>query len=141
MSEVKLSWSSAEVDDARLTVPLEGEIPRGWRTDFETTVKRLGSGEWGEVEVKKDKVRVRDVTPGNEEKLRHHLESVVTQANASHAAREQEKAAKEEDEDDGREGPDAEMTERFRAFAEPAESAGSAGSAGSNNDRAGADDR
>jgi hypothetical protein len=119
MSEIKLSWSSAEVDDARLTVPLEGEIPRGWRTDFETTVKRLGSGEWGEVEVKKDKVRVSDVTPGSEAKLRHHLESIVEQANASHAARQREKAAKEEDEGEKREGPDAEMTERFRAFAEP----------------------
>lgn len=122
MSEVKLSWSSAEVDDARLTVPLEGEVPRHWRTDFETTVKRLGSGQWGEVEVKKDKVHVSDVTPGSEEKLRHHLESVVAQANASHAAREQEKAEKDRhDKGDGdgqnREGPDAEMTARFRAFA------------------------
>lgn len=124
MSEVKLSWSSAEVDDARLTVPLEGEIPRRWRTDFETTVKRLGSGEWGEVEVKKDAVRVSDVTPGSEEKLRHHLDSIVAQANASHAAREQEKAERDQHDKgkgDGqkRQGPDAEMTARFRAFAEP----------------------
>lgn len=126
MSEVKLSWSSAEVDDACLTVPLEGEIPRRWRTDFQTTVKRLGSGEWGDVEVKKDKVQVSEVTPGSEDKLRHHLDSIVAQANASHAAREQEKADKDqqdEDEDDGngkqREGADADMTARFRAFAEP----------------------
>jgi hypothetical protein len=122
MSEVKLSWSSAEVDDARLTVPLEGEIPRHWRRDFETTVRQLGSGEWGEVEVKKDKVRVSDVAAGSEEKLRHHLEAVVAQANAAHAAREQEKADQSDHHGDGDEepqGPDAEMTARFRAFAEP----------------------
>lgn len=122
MSEIKLSWSAAEVDDARLTVPLEGKIPPGWRTDFETTIKRLGSGQWGEVEVKRDRVRVSDVASGSEEKLRHHLEGVVAQANAAHAAREQEKADREaEDEGDGeeRQGPDAEMTARFRAFAEP----------------------
>jgi hypothetical protein len=122
MSDVKLSWSSSEVDDARLTVPLEGEVPRQWRTMFETTVRQLGSGEWGEVEVKKDKVQVRDVTPGSEEKLRHHLESIVAQANASHAALEQEQADRSdehEDEDQKRPGQDAEMTERFRAFAEP----------------------
>jgi hypothetical protein len=124
MSEVKLSWSSAEVDDAQLTVPLDGDIPRRWREDFETTVRRLGRGEWGEVEVKKDKVRVSDVTPGSEDKLRHHLESIVTQANAAHEAREREKAGegredgqqREEDEGEKRQGPDAEMTARFRAF-------------------------
>ena len=121
MSEIKLSWSSAEADDGRLTVPLEGKVPQHWRTDFETTVKQLGSGEWGEVEVKKDKVRVNDVTPGSEEKLHHHLESIVAQANASHAAREQEKARQDEDDGDGegRQGPDGEMTARFRGFAEP----------------------
>ena len=118
MSEIKLSWSAAEVDDGRLTVPLDGKLPRGWRTDFETTVKQLGSGEWGEVEVKRDKIRVRDIAPGSEEKLRHHLESIVAQANASHAAREQEKADHDEEDDEERQGPDAEMTARFRAFAE-----------------------
>lgn len=126
MSEIKLSWTSAKVDDARLTVPLEGDIPRQWRKDFETTVRRLGRGDWGEVEVKKDTVRVSDVSPGSEDKLRHHLESIVIQANAAHEAREREKAgdAREDRDEDGEdegeepEGPDAEMTTRFRAFGE-----------------------
>jgi hypothetical protein len=129
MSEIKLSWSSAEVDDSVLTVPLDGDIQKQWRKDFETTVRRLGHGEWGEVAVKRDKVRVTEVTPGSEEKLRHHLESIVLQANAAQAAREQQEA--DENDEDGedkekgkqREGPDAEMTGRFREFGED-ESAG-----------------
>ena len=94
MDEVTLNWSAAEVKDAKLTVPLEGEIPKGWRKSFERTVKLLGSGDWGEIQVKRDKVRVSDVEPGSEDKLRHHLEAVVAQANADH----------EPDEDEGR-GP------------------------------------
>ena len=84
MDLVTLDWSTAEVKKATLTVALDGDIPKGWRRSFETTVRLLGSGEWGEVQVKKSKVQVRDVEPGNEDKLRHHLEAVVTQANADH---------------------------------------------------------
>ena len=69
--------------------------------------------------LKKQEVRVSDVAPGTEEKLRHFLESVVLQANASRGP----------DEDDCGDGSDAErvdseddrrveMTERFRSFAE-----------------------
>ena len=113
MSAVKLEWESAEVKDATLIVALEGEMPKGWKESFERTVKLLGDGDWGAVELKKGTVRVSDVTPGSEEKLRHHLEGIVAQANAAHA---------EEDDSDGEgeerpDGPDAQMTERFRAFA------------------------
>jgi hypothetical protein len=111
---MNLQWASAEVKDAKLTVELTGEAPRGWKQSFERTVTLLGDGEWGEIQVKKGAVQVSDVTPGSEEKLRHHLEAIVAQANA----------ANEEDEPDGErerdepEGPDAEMTGRFRGFAE-----------------------
>ncbi|HET6865037.1 MAG TPA: hypothetical protein VFH80_03905 [Solirubrobacteraceae bacterium] len=114
MAPVKLSWSAAEVTDARLTVALEGEVPKGWKQSFERTVTLLGDGEWGEVQLKKGSVQVSDVPPGSEDKLRHHLEAIVAQANA--AIEEDDR-----DEDGGgeeRKGPDAEMTERFRAFAE-----------------------
>ena len=73
-------------------------------------VALLGSGEWGEVTLKKDRILVTDVTPGSEEKLKHHLEAVIAQANATI------------EEDEGCEGedqlgdPDAEMTERFRSL-------------------------
>jgi hypothetical protein len=122
MDEVTLNWSTAEVKDAQLTVPLEGEVPKGWRKSFQTTVKLLGSGDWGEIQVKRDKVRVSDVEPGSEDKLRHHLEAVVAQANADHEPDEEvdEDAAPDADESepgagDEDDGPDAEMTRRFRS--------------------------
>jgi hypothetical protein len=108
---MNLEWASAEVSDAKLTVELAGDAPNGWKQSFERTVTLLGDGEWGEIHLKKGKVQVDDVTPGSEDKLRHHLEAIVAQANAAH----------EEDDhqdDDEPEGPDAEMTDRFRAFAE-----------------------
>jgi hypothetical protein len=115
MSSVKLEWASAEVKDSNLTVGLKGDPPKGWKQSFERTVKLLGDGDWGAVALKKGTVRVSDVPPGSEDKLRHHLEAIVAQANAAHEEREAD-----EDEEDGekREGPDAEMTERFREFAE-----------------------
>jgi hypothetical protein len=114
MTTVKLEWASAEVEDGVLTVPLEGEVPKGWKQSFATTVKLLGDGEWGEVKIKKATVQVSDVTPGTEEKLRHHLESIVAQANAAHEAPEETAADGGDDEPTG---PDAEMTGRFRSFA------------------------
>jgi hypothetical protein len=122
MSSVNLAWTSAEVRDATLTVALEGELPKDWKQSFEQTVKLLGDGEWGEVKLKKGAVRVSDVAPGTEEKLRHHLEAIVAQANATHERHEADEAESESEEPDEpdheQDGPDAEMTERFRAFAE-----------------------
>jgi hypothetical protein len=123
MSEVKLSWSQAEVNDAALSVPLDGEVPKGWKQSFERTVVLLGSGGWGEVKLRKGKVLVADVAPGSEEKLRHHLDAVVAQANATLGLDDDDEDEPEDDEDgqdDGedegeRADPDAEMTERFRA--------------------------
>ncbi len=121
MSEVSLDWSAAEVKSAKLTVPLEGDIPEGWEKSFAATVRLLGDGEWGEIEVEGDSVRVSDVESGSEEKLRHHLEAVVIQANADHEPDEGEADSADADEPesgagDEDEGPDAEMTRRFRSF-------------------------
>ncbi len=117
MSEARLDWSTAQVKDGDLTVELDGEIAKGWKKSFKTTVKLLGGGEWGRVEFKKGEVRVAGVAPGSEEKLRHYLEGVVEQANASQSEPDEARA------DDAPEpkGPDAEMTARFRSFAEPSE--------------------
>jgi hypothetical protein len=123
MSEVNLSWSEAEVKDAKLSVPLDGEAPKAWRQSFERTVALLGHGEWGEITVKKDRVLVSDVTPGSEEKLKHHLEGVVAQANATlqeveggeSEGNEDERQAPDQDGGDQRRDPDAEMAERFRS--------------------------
>jgi len=121
MSEVSLDWPSAEVKRSKLTVPLEGDIPKGWKKSFEATVLLLGRGDWGEIRLKRDGVQVSDVEPGSEEKLRHHLESVVAQANADHEPEESEEEAADADEPeseatDDDDGPDAEMTQRFRSF-------------------------
>ncbi|HYB28425.1 MAG TPA: hypothetical protein VEF89_17555 [Solirubrobacteraceae bacterium] len=77
MAPIKLSWSEAEVKDAKLVVPLDGDAPKGWKQSFERTVQLLGGGDWGEIRVKKDKVLVADVTAGSEAELKHHLEGVV----------------------------------------------------------------
>jgi hypothetical protein len=116
MSNVKLQWAGAAVEDAKLTVALDGELPKGWKHSFERTVQLLGDGDWGKIQLKKSTVRVTDVALGSEDKLRHHLEAIVAQANAT-------LEEDEEDNDGGSdgaepEGPDAEMTGRFRAFAE-----------------------
>ena len=100
-------------------------IPRGraWAIIARTGVRTLlGRGDWGEVRVKKQTVRVDGVTPGTEEKLRHFLESVIVQANADHAPPESEpdpesESAGDNGEADDEEGPEAEMTHRFRSFA------------------------
>jgi hypothetical protein len=120
MSEPGLDWSRATVRDGKLELPLTGERPRGWSKSFARTVQLLGTGEWGNVELKKSAVRVAHVTPGTEEKLRHFLESVVVQANAAHEQAPQDGSTDRDAGDGGRPEPRSEddaMTERFRAFA------------------------
>jgi hypothetical protein len=131
MSEVKLNWSTAKVEDSKLTVDAEGEVPSGWKDSFDSVARLLGgSSDWGEVSFKKKTVRVSDVTAGNEEKLRHFLESVVAQANADHAPDDapddSEREESDEDADEDQEEPsaeddsgtDSEMSDRFRSFAD-----------------------
>jgi hypothetical protein len=85
-------------------------------------VRLLGDGEWGKVQVKKQTLRVDEVGPGEEDKLRHYLESVVEQANSAHRADEAEAQAREDDGPTG-DDPDSQMTERFRRFGEGDEGA------------------
>lgn len=130
MSDVTLNWSTAKVDDSKLTVDLDGELPSGWKDSFDAVARLLASSaEWGEVSLKKQSVRVADVSEGSEERLRHFLESVVAQANADHTPDESEHENEDEDDadDDDDEGgdekrddgdPDAEMSDRFRSFSD-----------------------
>ena len=118
MSVPKLDWRTAEVTDAKLKVDLDGELPHGWSETFQRTAALLGSGDWDEVRLKKHSVLVIGLMPGGEEKLRHHLEGIVQEANATHGAGEREGDEHEqaEEEGDGAEDestPDAEMTERI----------------------------
>jgi hypothetical protein len=127
MSEPKLDWSTAEVRDAKLTVALQGDAPRGWKDTFEATARLLGGSGWDDVQLKKHNVRVSGVSPGSEDKLRHFLESVVQQANADHhtgeeqsqegeGASDQDTEGPDDASEESEESPDAEMTERFRSF-------------------------
>lgn len=121
MASVKLRWSTAEVEDSDLRVALEGNISKAWKGRFENTVRLLGRGGWGDVRLHKGQVRVSDVTPGGEEKLRHHLEAIVAQANAHEQAEQDDDSSPDHDAETQEQqdhGPDAEMTARFRSFGE-----------------------
>src|SRR3954453_23326032 len=83
-SQPRLDWGQAEVKDGKLTVSVAGEPPDGWKDTLEKTAALLSSGDWDTVRMKKQTVTVEGVRPGTEDKLRHFLESVVQQANATH---------------------------------------------------------
>jgi len=117
MAAPSLDWSSAQVRDATLEIVVTGERPKGWRKSAQRTVRLLGSGDWDEVSVRKGTVRVTGVSAGQEERLRHFLESVVEQANADHSLPGEADGPESEAGSQAPPGPDAEMTERFRSFA------------------------
>jgi hypothetical protein len=119
MSEPKLGWNGASVKDSKLSVAIDGELPKGWEKSFEVTVRLLGGGDWGEVQLRKGSISVSDVAPGSEDKLKHFLESAVAQANADHRTDDEdsdEDSAEEADEDTGQTDEDSDMTSRFRSF-------------------------
>jgi hypothetical protein len=121
MSEPSLDWGTAAVADGELVVSVNGELPSGWKRAFEATAKLLGHGEWQAVKLKKQRLRVGGVSPGDEDRLRHFLESVIQQTNADRAEEEDEpdedERAEDEETGDDAPGTDSEMTERFRSFA------------------------
>ena len=121
MSDVTIDWSSAEVRRGRLEVGLSDDPAAGWKETFDGTIALLHGGDWGTVKLKKRRIRVRDVSTGSEERLRHFLESAVAQTNATRqSAEDQASESKEGEETTEPDGPDAEMTERFRSFAHDA---------------------
>ncbi|HEX3976993.1 MAG TPA: hypothetical protein VHW96_12075 [Solirubrobacteraceae bacterium] len=117
MEAPQLEWSAAAVRDGNLTVPIAGDRPRGWKSTFEQTVRLLGGGNWGEVSLKQDKVKISDVREGDEEELRFFLEGVVQQANATHVDTDDDaEDGTEQGDADAEEADDADarMTSRFR---------------------------
>jgi hypothetical protein len=120
MTAPTLQWSAAKVRNGTLTVAIDGDRPKGWKATFEQTVRLLGGGAWGEVSLKSGKVRVADIGEGSEDELRHFLEGVVQQANATHVepeddAEDQTDGTEDEQAEDGGDA-DARMTSRFRDF-------------------------
>ena len=114
--QASIDWASAEVKGGDLEVALAGEPNAKWAKRVEAILERLerpGSG-WGKVKVGTSTVRVKAVTAGAEEDLRHLLDGAVQQANADFAPGEEpggEAAGSD---------ADAAMTEAFRSFAEDA---------------------
>jgi hypothetical protein len=119
MSEPRIDWSTAEVSDGKLVVAVEGELPKGYGRSFAATAHLIGQGDLADAKLKKGTVRVA-VSEGDEEKLRHFLESVIQQANADHELTEDEDGEDEDVDEELFGGPDQEMTERFRAFGKDA---------------------
>lgn len=116
--QTQLDWSTAQVHDGSLTVTLDRTPPKEWIARFKTTVRLLNRGSWEKVELKKGEISVKTITAGDEDRLRHFLESAVLEANGALAPDESDSDTKDDDDAPSREdGPDAEMTERFRAFA------------------------
>ncbi|MGI8571819.1 MAG: hypothetical protein ACR2L9_04225 [Solirubrobacteraceae bacterium] len=120
MAIPSLDWSTAEVHDGELIVKIAGDPPDGWKDSFNATAALLGGRDLGSVELEKRSVHVDGVTSGNEERIRHLLESTVQQANAAHqeALDDEEPAQSGGESDDG--SADADMADRFRSFASEA---------------------
>jgi hypothetical protein len=113
--ETALDWTSAAVDERRLTVSVVGEPPAGWTGRLGHVIERLhrtGHG-WGKVKVTKKAVTVDDVSPGTEADLHHFLESAVLQVNADLAADDDDAPDEERSEEDQR------MTDAFRSLSAP----------------------
>lgn len=114
MEAPSVDWSTAQVSGGKLTVRVNGDRPRGWKQRFERTARLLGDGDWEGVRLKKGEIRVKGVVPGAEDKLRHHLESIIVEANTlapePNAPSEPPPAAEDDD--------DARMTKKFRSFAQ-----------------------
>jgi hypothetical protein len=120
MADLQLDWSGAEVSQGKLTVPLDGKPTDEWRATFERTVALLDRGTWPGIELSKEKIKVAEVEPGTEERLRFFLESAVQEANGEQPEddedREDEETEDDEESDDS-EDPDRQMADRFRSFA------------------------
>jgi hypothetical protein len=128
MSEPTLDWGSAAVADGELVVGIDGELPKGWKASFEATAQLLSHGGWKPAKVKKGSVHVGGVSPGDEDRLRHFLESAIQQANADSLEQDDDADDDADDEDaadpesesetssESEPDPDAEMTARFRSF-------------------------
>jgi hypothetical protein len=113
----QLQWNAAEVNGGVLSVPVEGDRPKGWKGKFQRVVALLGGGPWGEVAYKSGSIRVTEVADGSADSLHHFLEAAMQETNAAFGADQpgagQEDAGPEElTHDDA----DARLTEVFRNF-------------------------
>lgn len=112
MSAVQIDWSSAQVRGGELDVKFAAQPSGAWRKRFELLARRLERpGEsWGEIAVKKTRIRVREIGEGAESDVHHFLESVLLETNAA----EQDPATP--DGQDDLDDVDRRMTDAFQRF-------------------------
>jgi hypothetical protein len=121
MTGIQLNWSTAEVSNGELRVGFSDKAPKKWREAFARTATLLSRETWELDEIKPDHVRISPIRPGEEERVKHFLESAVLEANTTLVGEEELFAAEDADEaeenDAAGPSPDEEMTARFKAFA------------------------
>jgi hypothetical protein len=116
----EIDWSSAEIEDARLSVALSGSGSKAWKGRFQNVLALLDTPHsgWGEVRLTgKGVIRVRDVRPGAESDLRHFLETVLLQVNSDTVPAGTQPAEQDVEDEPQEPDPDEQMTAAFRAFA------------------------
>jgi hypothetical protein len=120
-SPARIDWSAAEINGATLSVPLEGEAPKGFAKRVRSVLAILdqGSGGWGEITIHKNTITVAEIQAGSEDELRHLLESALLQANAD-LEQSDTVDPDEADPDDHTERERA-MTNTFRSFSRAGE--------------------
>ncbi len=113
----EIDWGSATIEDATLSVRLTGEASKQWRESFDAVLALLGRNhsQWGEITLRKNEVKVREVQQDAPPDLRHFLESIVQQVNSDLEPEEDEPG---QTHDDPRQTADRELAATFREFAE-----------------------
>lgn len=119
---IQLDWSSAEVKDARLSVGFSEPAPKKWRDVFARSAALLSNGTWELSGVKPRSVLLSPVHVGDEERVRHFLESAALEANAVLLGEDELFEAEPGSAGEGNGGAaperseDEESTARFRSF-------------------------
>ena len=80
---IGIDWGGAVVEDATLKVGLTARPTRGWGRRFRTVLALLdrSSGEWDAISLRAAAITATNLREGSEEKLRHLLDSIVTEVN------------------------------------------------------------
>src|SRR5277367_5062458 len=98
MTRIKLDWSTAEVRDGELKVGFSDKAPKKWREAFARTATLLSRDTWELNEIKPGQMRVSPIRPGEEERVKHFLESAVLEANTTLVGEEELFAPEDADE-------------------------------------------
>jgi hypothetical protein len=112
VSATGIDWGGAVVEDATLKVGLTARPTRAWAQRFRMVLALLdrSSGEWDAISLRADAITVTNLREGSEEKLRHMLESIVTEVQGGHV----EDTGPRDEEREKLRASDRRMTDAFR---------------------------